>query len=101
MTQLKLEYKTAAELKKAYLPFIENGGLFVATDNVLAIGTGVKVSLVLPDSTSYDEFDTSVVWSAAKVVVQEKHIPGFAIQITGKHAKAIESKIKQLIQTIK
>ncbi len=95
MDKVELAFREPESLYRAYMPFVEGGGLFVAADKPLAMGATIEVQLVLPDEQNY-VFSSKVVWTALPDVVSENHIPGYAIQIFGDQAE----EIRELIETL-
>lgn len=100
MQELELKYSDAKALHRAYMPFINKGGLFIKSDKPLPLGEPVRVTLVLPDDTKFAPFDTHIVWTASEAVIAEGHTPGYAIQIAGDQADAIDKHIQNLTNKV-
>ncbi|NKB77090.1 MAG: pilus assembly protein PilZ [Gammaproteobacteria bacterium] len=59
---IELAYKSQSELKMAYLPFIKNGGLFIATIEEYMMGQTIWVKVDLPDNNDPLLVSGEVVW---------------------------------------
>ena len=59
---LSLAIKDKADLYEAYMPFLENGGLFVATTKPYSIGDEVFMLLTLMDDPEKIPIAGRVVW---------------------------------------
>ena len=63
---LSLTIKDRAVLYAAYMPFIQNGGLFVATNKQYALGDEVFILLSLMDEAEKIPITGQVVWITPK-----------------------------------
>lgn len=62
MLELNVEYENVNQLYRAYMPFVNYGGIFIATNADATLGETVKVTLLLPDDLEVSEFEAIVVW---------------------------------------
>ena len=69
-----------------YVGFTDNiseGGLFVATHEILEIGEEVRLSFELPDSDDRIEVDGEVRWHREVSDAEQGIYPGYGVQFTG------------------
>ncbi|WP_395168206.1 pilus assembly protein PilZ [Piscirickettsia salmonis] len=93
--RVTLRYATTADLAAAYLPFIQQDALFVATTDVLPMGTELELKLQLPDQSMTVVFGR-VVWRVPVVTEMFDHI-GVGVQLIGSAGIKIAQKIKNLL----
>ncbi|QGN76158.1 hypothetical protein Psal071_00328 [Piscirickettsia salmonis] len=93
--RVRLCYTTTVDLAAAYLPFIQQGALFVATTDVLPMGTELELKLQLPDQSMTVVFGR-VVWRVPVVTEMFDHI-GVGVQLIGSAGIKIAQKIKNLL----
>ena len=73
-------------LYRAYMPFIENGGIFVKTDEYYEIGDQVFLLISLLDSSEKHPMAGKVVWITPKNSAAS--VPGIGIQLSeGDHGR--------------
>lgn len=60
--QFALSFTNKTELYKHYMPFIQNGGLFVRTVEQFSLGDSVTLSLQWPDEKDKEDMIGRVVW---------------------------------------
>lgn len=94
MLELSAEFEDTNQLYRAYMPFVNHGGLFIATSLEANLGDQTKVSLLLPDDLEPTEFEATVVW-CNPVGVQGVRPVGVGVQLP-----ADNIKIKTLIETV-
>ena len=75
--KLKLENKSA--LRRAYMPFIRNGGIFVRTDRLYELGDDVTVTIRLFDASGPVGIKGRVVW-VTPTRAQGKRAAGVGVQ---------------------
>ncbi|MDP4599376.1 MAG: PilZ domain-containing protein [Pseudomonadales bacterium] len=80
-TMIALTIKDKAVLHNCYMPFIKNGGLFIANRTEYEIGDDVFILLNLMDETEKIPVAGKVVWIAGKGV-KSPHTPGVGIQFS-------------------
>ncbi|WP_230384242.1 pilus assembly protein PilZ [Piscirickettsia salmonis] len=93
--RVTLHYATTADLISAYLPFIQQGALFVAMTDVLPMGTELELKLQLPDQSMTVVFGR-VVWRVPVVTEMFDHV-GVGVQLIGSAGIKIAQKIKNLL----
>lgn len=62
MVDLVVNFDTLHQLYRAYMPFIQPAGLFVATSESHYLGQDLTIAYQLPGSTNKMEFQGVVVW---------------------------------------
>lgn len=64
-----VDIKTADHLKRSFIPFLKNTGLFIPKDeHDYGIGEEVWINLKLSDETNVIRFLTKVIWLPAKQI---------------------------------
>ena len=89
---LSLSIRDRTLLYESYMPFVKNGGLFVATDEVRALGGQVRLSLNLMHEPAPLQALGKVVWVTPKGA-QGSRVPGMGIQFDGRDG-ALRRKIE-------
>lgn len=85
--------KDMRQLQRSYMPFIQNGGLFIETDQVHKMGDALFLLLTLLDEAEQIPLAVKVVWLAGKEV-KAPHKPGIGVQFLD-----IENPAKNKIET--
>ncbi|NRB25548.1 PilZ domain-containing protein [Shewanella sp.] len=62
MIDLVVNFDTLHQLYRAYMPFIQPAGLFIATSESHYLGQELSIAYQLPDSPNRHEFQGMVVW---------------------------------------
>lgn len=97
-----LEYKITDpfELNLSYMPFVNNGGLFIPSTESFSLGALVTVILELPGKKEKLKIEGRVVWITPKNALHHV-LPGVGIQFVGSDAIVVRSHIEsQLDSTI-
>ena len=84
---LSLTIKDKAVLYSAYMPFLENGGLFVPTNKPYAIGDEVFMLLTLMDEPEKIPIAGKVVWVTPRGA-QGNRTAGIGVQFSEQDATA-------------
>lgn len=98
----KLNYviKDPLELNLSYMPFVNEGGLFIPTSQSFTLGDKVMVDLLLPGRKESLQIEGKVIWITPKNALHHV-LPGVGVQFIGADAKTIRSQIEaQLDPTI-
>ncbi|MFT5013178.1 MAG: type IV pilus assembly protein PilZ [Patiriisocius sp.] len=80
-TMIALTIKDKVVLQNYYMPFVKNGGLFIANRTEYDIGDDVFILLNLMDEPKKIPVAGKVVWIAKKGV-KSPHTPGVGIQFS-------------------
>ncbi len=62
LRKVNCEFKTEQELQKAYMPFVNGGGIFFRTDEEYALGEMVDLALKFPNDENPLELQGKVIW---------------------------------------
>ncbi|MDG1388112.1 MAG: PilZ domain-containing protein [Halioglobus sp.] len=84
---LSLTIKDKAVLYSAYMPFLENGGLFVPTNKAYALGDEVFMLLTLMDDAEKVPIAGKVVWVTPRGA-QGNRTAGIGVQFSEQDAAA-------------
>lgn len=88
------------ELNLSYMPFLNEGGLFIPTAKTFSLEDRVLVDLQLPGKQDILRIEGKVVWITPKNALHHV-LAGIGIQFTGSNASTIRSQIEaQLDKTI-
>ena len=79
--------KDPLELNLAYMPFIEEGGLFIPSSESFSLGEKMLLDLFLPGKKDSVKIEGKVVWITPNNALHHV-LPGVGIQFTGANAKA-------------
>ena len=91
---LSVAIKDKQSLYEAYMPFVRNGGLFIATKKEYALGNDVFVLLSLMDEQEKIPFAARVVWVTPKGA-QGNRATGIGVQFhDDQSGKDVRNKIE-------
>lgn len=91
---LSVAIKDKQSLYEAYMPFVKNGGLFIATKKEYALGNDVFVLLSLMDEQEKIPFAARVVWVTPKGA-QGNRTTGIGVQFhEDQSGKDVRNKIE-------
>jgi type IV pilus assembly protein PilZ len=91
-----LKIATKEKLHSLYLPFIKNGGIFVATKQSFQLGDKVIVSLTLLDDPAIYTIESQVVWINPSCA-QEGLPEGVGVQFNPNERNTIQIKIENIL----
>lgn len=95
-TRFEAKLETVGALKKAYIKNVSGGGLYIETDQFLAVGTKLSVSLTLPGGTEAEVLECEVAWSNPKRM--DELPPGIGVKFLNLSDRTY-SKIQKLIES--
>lgn len=78
MKKLYVEFSTERELYLSYMPFLQEGGLFIRSSQSLPLGTEVELEILLPDSLEQSLVKGVVCW-LTPVGAQSGTPPGIGV----------------------
>ncbi|NIJ68093.1 PilZ domain-containing protein [Xanthomonas sp. 60] len=94
---LSLQVKDKAGLYSAYMPFVKNGGVFVATPKRYFLGDEVFLLLTLPESSERLPVAGKVIW-VTPVGAQGNRPAGIGVQLAdGQEGEAVRHRIETLL----
>ncbi len=93
---VQLAIKEKAALYASYMPYVENGGLFVPTTRAANIGDDIYLIVSLMDDPARDSVSSKVVWITPAGVNGRQQ--GIGVQFNkGDVAEKVRAKIENLI----
>ena len=95
---LVVEFQDEAALHRAYMPFVNKGGLFIDTDKKVLLGDRVKISLKLPYETDPIVFVGKVVWITPTFAKNKGKKPGIGVQLRGIEGTEARKKIEAILK---
>lgn len=90
--------RDALECNLSYMPFINDGGLFIPSMNTYTLGDRVVVDLTLPGKTDSIRVEGKVIWITPRNALHHV-LPGIGIQFTGVNAPTVKAQIESHIDT--
>ena len=94
---LSLQVKDKAGLYSAYMPFVKNGGVFVATPKRYFLGDEVFLLLTLPESSERLPVAGKVIW-VTPVGAQGNRPAGIGVQLAdGQEGEVVRHRIETLL----
>ena len=93
---VQLAIKEKAALYASYMPYLENGGLFVPTTRVAGLGDDIYLIVQLMDDPARDSVSSKVVWVTPPGVNGRQQ--GIGVQFNKSDvAEKVRAKIENLI----
>lgn len=89
-------YKDAQALYLAYMPFLQNGGLFIRSKTSPEFGMNLHLAVSLPDDKTLYECDATVVWITPPGVQGNKPA-GYGVAFNGDAGNALRTKIEKAL----
>lgn len=96
---LSLSIKDLKVLYSAYMPFLENGGLFIPTKKSFNMGDKLSLLISLMSEEKKYPVDCKIVWITPDKV-HNNMAPGIGVQFTGPTAIELTNKIEQLLSPL-
>ena len=95
MSDVVLDYivRDPLELNLSYMPFIENGGLFIPSNHTFSLGDRVIINLLLPGLKDSLIIEGKVVWITPPNALHHV-LPGVGVQFTGQNAQVIRGQVE-------
>ncbi len=92
---LSISIRDLAVLQSAYMPFLENGGLFIPTNREYVLNDEVFIFLSLMDEAEKIPLPARVVWITPRHA-QGNRAPGIGVQFREKNNEAVR-KIEEYL----
>ncbi len=86
------------ELNLSYMPFISGGGLFIPTQQKLALDEHITLHLQLPGHADVLKIPGKIIWITPSNALHHV-VPGVGIQFTGSDALTVRAQIEMLLDT--
>lgn len=93
---LHLNLPDKEQLREAYMPFVQQGGLFLATNGQFELGEIVDVSLTLMDEVEPYLFSGKILWITPQNA-DAHHKPGIGVELAGDEGKQLRDQIEKLL----
>lgn len=93
LEMLIIDIQTKDQLYASYMPFIKNGGLFVATDKSFPVAKELLLLVKLFDEKEKFPIKVKVVWITPKFSQGRRHA-GVGVQFLSDNAQELRSKIE-------
>jgi type IV pilus assembly protein PilZ len=90
--------RDSLECNLSYMPFINDGGLFIPSMHTYALGDRVAVDLLLPGKTDAVRVEGKVIWITPRNALHHV-LPGIGIQFTSANAATVRSQIESNIDS--
>lgn len=81
------------ELNLSFMPFINNGGLFIPTISVYKLGDRVTIDLQLPGKKDSLKIEGKIVWITPKNALHHV-LAGVGVQFVGSNAGTLRGSIE-------
>ncbi|MBY0378212.1 MAG: PilZ domain-containing protein [Gammaproteobacteria bacterium] len=88
-----LSFDDKLTLYKQYMPFIQNGGLFIPTSKTFCLGDAVSLSLALPDVATAYSCSGRVVWITPPAA-ERGLVAGIGVQLLGEETSSLCHQIE-------
>lgn len=92
---LEASFDNLDQLYRAYMPFVNHGGLFITTHNALELGDRVAVTCTLPETAESVRFEGQVAW-INPLGAQGSRPDGVGIKF-GEDDKTLRAKLENLL----
>ncbi|PIZ04345.1 MAG: pilus assembly protein PilZ [Gammaproteobacteria bacterium CG_4_10_14_0_8_um_filter_38_16] len=96
--QLTHQYATLTDLKNAFMPFVQDGGIFIPTDVIFHLGDLAAVSLTLPETGHTFSFAGEIIWITPKT---GQHSAGVGVQCNSNEGDTFQKEVRELISMLK
>lgn len=93
---LHLNLPDKEALYDAYMPFAEQGGLFIATNGEFEMAGVVDIQLTLPETTEDFHFSGPIIWITPENAAG-RHKPGIGVQLVGEEGQKARDRIETLL----
>ncbi len=91
-----ISFEDKAALYKQYMPFIQNGGLFVPTQKKFSLGDTVTLAVQLPEDSNQHAISGRVVWLTPESA--QRGLPaGIGVQFAMGEPTALRTKIEDYL----
>jgi type IV pilus assembly protein PilZ len=90
---IKCHFKDEQSLFKAYMPFVEGGGIFIATKDDYKLGDTIALEIKLLDDHELQEVEGKVVWITPKGAQGGKP-QGVGLQLCSDNTRYLCNKIE-------
>ena len=92
---LQVNISDRATLQASYMPYVQGGGLFIPSKQVVKMGEEIFVLATLPDQLQKIPLTGKVVWISQKQAGLKPQ--GFAIQLSGEKGVYYKMEVEKLL----
>lgn len=93
---LTFNVESPTELNLSYMPFISNGGLFIATEQTFSLGEKIFINLQLPGVMENLIIEGKVIWITPANALHHTQV-GIGIQFSGNNSQSARKQIEVCI----
>lgn len=94
---LTYQFADLTALKRAFMPFVQDGGIFIPTDQVFHLKDMVTIAITLPESDHTFVLTGEIIWMTP---ASTQH-PGIGIQCNSDEGGALHKAIRELLAELK
>jgi type IV pilus assembly protein PilZ len=88
-----ISFEDKATLYRQYMPFIQNGGLFIHTQEKFSLGDTIALLVQLPGDSNQHNISGRVVWITPESA--QRGLPvGIGVQFTADNASPLRHKVE-------
>ncbi len=95
---LQHAFSDLQSLKRAFMPFVVNGGIFIPTQNSYQLGDFVKAIITLPETNHDYTFTGEVIWISPK---SSNNHSGIGITCSGEEGHAFKKATMEMLSDLK
>ena len=96
MPRLSMQFAERDLLYRSYMPFVDNGGLFIRTEQSYEPGALVQLQVSLPETPESFTVSGRIVW-ITPADITGVHVPGIGIQFDGEDNGRLRARIENLL----
>lgn len=95
--KLSYHYTNIESVKKAYMPFVYDGAIFIPTNQNFRIGDMVDVDITLPTSNMPISFSGEIIWYTPAMNHDSSLQAGIGVQFNGLNSDGIKELLNELL----
>ncbi|HLB55746.1 MAG TPA: PilZ domain-containing protein [Coxiellaceae bacterium] len=99
--ELTHHFTTVNALKEAFMPFVQDSGIFIPTDATFHLGDKIKVTVTLPENKQTFMLEGEVIWITPQSMHVPNHHPGIGVQCSTDEGEAFRNAVQQLLSGMK
>lgn len=97
---LSYQFADLVALKKAFMPFVRDGGIFIPTTEKFHLGELVQLTIQLPNHEKPFAFTGEIIWITPPSA-QSENRAGVGIQCSGHEGETFQKKARELLAELK
>ncbi len=95
-TELSMHFAERDLLYRSYMPFVQNGGLFIRTEQPYEAGEQVQLQVTLPETADSFHISGQVIW-ITPAAITGVHVPGVGVQFDGEDSGRLQARIENIL----